>query len=75
MKKRILIGIATSLFAIAMVVNINMTDLNSNVSLSDIETMAQAQSESGSFTCPNGCWVSAGMCYCNGWVPHLEAMW
>jgi len=72
MKKRLIIGIATSLFAVALFFNTNKTDINSTVSMDDIANMAQA-SASMSFACPNGCLVPEGLCYCNGWVKHEEA--
>ena len=73
MKIRIFIGIATSLFAIAIFSNTNSNDIIGNVSLSDIETMAQASGENGgSWTCPNGCLAKSGMCYCNGFHAYKE---
>jgi hypothetical protein len=55
MKKKIFIGIAMSLFAVATVINMNIAKKNEakEISLESIAIMAQAQnSESGS--CPGG---------------------
>ncbi|PKQ66525.1 hypothetical protein BZG01_10900 [Labilibaculum manganireducens] len=71
MKKRIFAGIAASLFATALFFNLSEANVNSNISLNDIETMAQASGE-GSFTCPNGCLAKVGMCYCNGFHKYKE---
>jgi hypothetical protein len=75
MKNRIFIGLTTCLFAIAIFFNTNSNDIIGNVSLSDIETMAQASLEDGSFSCPNGCLAKRGLCYCNGYHPNEEKNW
>lgn len=74
MKKRLIIGIATSLFAVVLFFNTNKTDINSTVSMDDIANMAQA-SASMSFACPNGCLAKDGGCYCNGFHNYEEAIW
>ena len=40
MKKRIFVGIVASLFATALIFNLSEANVNSNISLNDIETMA-----------------------------------
>jgi hypothetical protein len=73
MKKRIFIGVVTSVFAIAIFFNANSTDMIGNVSLSDIETMAQASCESDDYcNCDH---QTQGMCYCRGFQPYEERCW
>jgi hypothetical protein len=69
MKKRIFIGLTTCLFAIAIFFNTNSNDIIGNVSLSDIETMAQASGELNNF-CPYGCTIRSGNCFCYGFYPN-----
>jgi hypothetical protein len=75
MKKKIFIGIAMSLFAVATVFNMNISEQNDDgdVSLEAIEVMAQAASEGGSGGGSIGgwrdiaCWEAYGTCFaCNG---------
>ena len=53
MKKKIFIGIAMSLFAVATVFNISILNGNDagDVSLDAIEVMAKAEAESSGFLC------------------------
>ena len=73
MKKRIFVGIEASLFATALFFNLSEANVNSNISLNDIETMAQASGE-GSVSC-NCNPRKPGMCYCYGFHPYEDRIW
>ena len=73
MKKKNILGIVTSVFAIAIFLNTNSTDMIGNVSLSDIETMAQASDEGLDFcNCDHS---TNGMCWCYGFQHYQERLW
>jgi hypothetical protein len=53
MKKKIFIGIAMSLFAVATVFNMNISEQSKagDISLDDIKIMTQAEAENSGFLC------------------------
>ena len=73
MKKKIVFAVATGFFAVATVFNMNLlqANFNRNVSLDAISVMSKAEAQS--FSCPNGCLRTKGMCYCHGFKPYSEA--
>ncbi len=72
MKKKIIFAVATGLFALATVFNMNMLQSNNagDVSLDAITVMAQAQSElpDVTITCSSG---PDGRCYMDGPDEHI----
>lgn len=64
MKKKIFFGVATGLFAVATVFNMNLLQGNSagDVSLNAIEVMSQAEAEH----------IKRGKCYFDDWTRSCE---
>jgi hypothetical protein len=70
MKKKIIFGIMGLLLITFSILSVNMATSNGDISLQNIELMAQANAEVNPL-CPTGCKYGGEGCGCNGlWDDH-----
>jgi len=71
MKKKLFFGVAVSLFSLATMFSLNVSQQSniSDISLKNIAVMSQANAETPN--CPDGCLANGNGCTCGIFYPSL----